>query len=188
MTTPFPDDHEHAAYDPVAVERYWQALLWTGGVLDEFAGWFCGKQSPVHMFWHSLDLALTRFSGRAAPPSAADPVSREAYSHEVVSFGFWAGDQNLREPAFYSYTAPEPPGLRATPLRPAAASWVELSSGSIALLPYAAVRAAPDPRSALLAFLQSAYDAGSRLAGWDREALVSSWSPAPEQLDALGGP
>jgi len=186
-TTPFPADREHTAYDPVAAERYWRALQWAGGVLDEFAGWFCGKQSPVHLFWHSFDLALTRFSGRAAPPSAADPVTREAYTHEVVSFGFWAGDQNVREPAFYSYTAPEPEGLRATSLRPDAAAWVELPSGSMALLPYAAVRAAPDPRAALLAFLQSAYEAGSGLAGWDREGLVSSWCPAPEVLSALGG-
>jgi hypothetical protein len=131
----------------------------------------------VHLFWHSLDLALTRFSGRRAPPIDADPVTREAYSHEVISFGFWAGDQSLREPAFYSYTAPEPEGLRDTVLRPDGATWAELPSGGVAILPYEAVRSAPDPRDALLAFLQSAYEAGAERAGWDAEGLASSWCP-----------
>ena len=110
MTTPFPDDTEHAAYDPEYVRRFWQVLDWADTVLEEFSGWYCGKQSPVHLFWHGLDLAVTRFSGRLAPArDGADPVTREAYSHEVISFGFWAGDDTTREPAFYSYTAPEPP-------------------------------------------------------------------------------
>ena len=112
-TTPFPADREHASYDRDAVERFWRILEWTDEVFEEFSGWYCGKTSPVHLFWHSFDLALTRFGGRRAPPPAgADPVTREAYSHELVSFGFWAGDQNIREPAYYSYTAPEPAGLR----------------------------------------------------------------------------
>jgi hypothetical protein len=109
VTTPFPQDAEHASYDPEAVGRFWRALDWSATVLDEFAGWFCGKQSPVHLFWHGLDLALTRFSGRPAPAMPdADAVTREAYSHEVVSFGFWAGDQNVREPTYYSYTPRRP--------------------------------------------------------------------------------
>ena len=96
MTTPFPDDREHASYDADAVVRFWRILEWSNGVFEEFAGWFCGKTSPVHLFWHSLDLAVTRFGGRRAPLNpAADAVTQEAYSHEVVSFGFWAGDQNV---------------------------------------------------------------------------------------------
>ena len=124
MTTPFPDDGEHATYDADAVERFWRILGWTDGVFEEFAGWFCGKTSPVHLFWHSLDLAVTRFGGKRAPAMpSADAVTQEAYSHEVVSFGFWAGDQNVREPSYYAYAAPEPPGMRERSLRPEAAVW-----------------------------------------------------------------
>jgi len=178
MTTPFSQDTEHASYDADAVGRFWRALDWIDGVFAEFAGWFCGKQSPVHLFWHSCDLAVTRFSGREAPPApGADPVTREAYSHEVISFGFWAGDQEVREPGFYSYTAPEPDDLAGHALQPPAAAWLEHRNGLLAFLPYEAVRTAADPRRALLDFLQSAYDAGSIAAGWDRAALRSSWSP-----------
>jgi len=179
MTTPFPEDREHTAYDAAAVERFWHVLDWSAGVLEEFAGWFCGKQSPVHLFWHSFDLALTRFSGHRAPPlPAADPVTQEAYSGEVVSFGFWPGDRNVREPNYYSYTAPEPAGLRDRPLAPAGeARWTEQGTGSLALLPYDAVRTATDPRSMLLEFLESAYEAGADAAGWNREELASSWCP-----------
>jgi uncharacterized protein DUF5996 len=188
MTTPFQDDLEHASYDPDAVARFWRILDWTDGVFEEFSGWYCGKTSPVHLFWHSLDLAVTRFGGRRAPSLPdADPVTREAYSHEVVSFGFWAGDRTVREPTFYSYTAPEPSGLREQPLRPDGARWIEQRGGSMALLPYEAVRTAPDPRAALLAFLQSAYEAGAGLAGWDTDDLASSWCPTPPQLDRILG-
>ena len=116
MTTPFPSDHEHAAWDREYIERFREVLDWTDRVLEEFSGWFKGKTSPVHLFWHGLDLAVTRFSGRDAPPVDADPVTREAYSSEVISFGFWAGDDNLGDAAFYSYTAPEPAGLGEQPL------------------------------------------------------------------------
>jgi hypothetical protein len=180
MTTPFAEDTGHASYDREAVERFWQALRWTDWTLQEFAGWFCGKTSPVHFFWHSFDLAFARFSGARAPGSApADPVAREAYSHEVVAFGFWPGDQKLREPAYYSYTAPEPAGLAEQPLRPETAVWQASESGQshLALLSYDEVRASDDPRETLLAFLQSAYDAGAVLSGWDRDALRSSWCP-----------
>lgn len=181
---PFLDDREHASYDRDAVSRFWRILDWSEGVLDDFAGWFSGKSSPVHLFWHSLDLAVTRFSGRLAPAMPnADAVTREAYSQEVISFGFWPGDEKTRQPAYYSYTAPEPEGLRAHPLRPVEAYWQ--SDGPLALLPYESVRAAADPRRALLAFLQSAYDAGSLAAGWDRDGFRSSWSPPPEELEAL---
>jgi hypothetical protein len=186
MTTPFPADHEHAAYDADAVERFWRILDWTDGVFEEFSGWYCGKTSPVHLFWHSFDLAVTRFGGRRAPErSDADPVTQEAYTHEVVSFGFWAGDQNIREPTYYSYTAPEPDGLREHPLHPEQAHWDELYGGSMALLPYDAVRDAADPRATLLAFLESAYRAGADAAGWDRADLTSSWCPDGHALNEL---
>ena len=178
MTTPFPRDAAHAAYDRDAVERFWKILDWTDSVFEEFAGWYCGKTSPVQLFWHSFDLAVTRFGGKRAPAQPdADAVTREAYSHELVSFGFWAGDQNLRAPSYYSYTAPEPPGLRSQLLRPEEARWTEFGSGSLALLPYEDVRSATDPRTTLLAFLESAYRAGAGLAGWNIDALLSSWCP-----------
>jgi hypothetical protein len=183
MTTPFPADQEHAAWDREYVERFWEVLDWTDGVLEEFSGWFKGKTSPVHLFWHGLDLAVTRFSGRDAPPVDADRVTREAYSSEVISFGFWAGDDNLGDAAFYSYTAPEPDALRDQPL--VGGAWTDTGNGSLAVLPYATVRAAPDPRTTLLAFLQSAYEAGVRTAGWDTSSFVSSWCPTPGQLDEL---
>jgi len=185
-TTPFPEDRLHASYDRDAVERFWRVLEWTDGVLEEFAGWYCGKSSPVHLFWHGLDLAYTRFGGGRAPALPdADPVDREAYSHDVISFGFWPGDANVREPTYYSYTAPEPDGLREQPLQPSEAHWAPQESGSLALLPYDAVQQALDPRAALLAFLESAYRAGASLAGWDQSALASSWCPSPSQLSVL---
>jgi hypothetical protein len=178
MTTPFPRDAEHAAYDRDAVERFWRILDWTDSVFEEFAGWYCGKTSPVQLFWHSLDLAVTRFGGKRAPVLPdADAVTREAYSHELVSFGFWAGDQNLGEPSYYSYAAPEPPELRSQLLRPEQARWTEFGFGSLALLSYEDVRNAADPRATLLSFLESAYRAGAELAGWSVEELMSSWCP-----------
>jgi Family of unknown function (DUF5996) len=186
MTTPFPEDREHASYDRSAVERFWRILDWTDGVFEQFAGWYCGKTSPVHFFWHSFDLALTRFGGRRAPPLPdADPVTQEAYSHEVVSFGFWAGDVNVREPTYYSYAAPEPAGLRERPLHPSAAHWVQQGGGSMALLPYEAVRGAAQPDRELLRFLQSAYEAGAAASGWDASDLTSSWCPGPAALTEL---
>ena len=186
MTTPFRDDSEHASYDRDAVVRFWRILDWTDAVFEEFAGWYCGKTSPVHLFWHSFDLALTRFGGRRGPELPdVDPVTREAYSHEVVSFGFWAGDQDVREPTYYSYTAPEPEGLREQPLEPSEARWLERGGGSIAVLPYEAVRTASNPRASLLGFLESAYRAGATLSGWDRSELASAWRPEPPELADL---
>jgi hypothetical protein len=185
MTMQFPDDREHASYAPDAVTRFWRVLDWSDTVFEEFAGWSCAKTSPVHLFWHGLDLAVTRFNGRRIPGNAnADPVSREAYTHEVISFGFWAGDENVREPMYYSYTAPEPPGLRERPLHPADARWVGERS-SMAQLPYESVRTAAHPRAALLSFLESAYCAGADLGNWDREDLTSSWCPDPPALRRL---
>ena len=113
-------------------------------MFEEFSGWFNGKTSPVHLFWHGLDLAVTRFSGRPGVPIDADPVTQEAYSQEVISFGFWAGDDNVGDAAYYSYTAPEPEGLRDQPL--SAGEWIEFGAGSLAILPYETVRTARDPR------------------------------------------
>jgi hypothetical protein len=165
-------DRVNASYDADAVWRWWRALAATQRVLDRFRSDFVGKASPVHLFWHSFDLAHARFSGRAAPvPDGADRVTAEAYSHEVIAFGFWPGDDRRTPfPAFYSYTAPEPGGLRDRPL-PEGASWQDTGNGSLALLPYDAARAAPDPDEAVLAFLRAAYDAGASAARWDRVAL-----------------
>ncbi|MEU8134007.1 DUF5996 family protein [Streptodolium elevatio] len=184
LKTPFPEDTEHRTYQREYVERYWRALGWSADVLQEFAGWFTGKTSPVHVFWHSFDLAMTRFSGkRAAPLAEADPVTAEAYTHEVVSFGWWPGDPKVPFPAYYSYTAPQPEGLAEHPLSPEQAEWV--NDGGMALLRYDAVRAAENPRRTLLAFLQTAFEAGSKAAGWPAEELTSNWCPTPDQLRAL---
>ena len=184
MTTPFPEDREHHAWDGDAVRRFGRILDWSDSVFEEFSGWFSGKTSPVHFFWHSFDLAVTRFSGRRAPPPRGDdPVSHEAYSHEVISFGFWPGDDTLGDAAYYSYTAPEPEGLREQPLPVGA--WTESGSGSLAVLPYEAVRAAASPRATVLAFCQATYEAGARLAGWDTSAFSSRWCPTPAQLEQL---
>jgi hypothetical protein len=132
---PFADDTEHASYDPAWVSRYWQVLSQVNLVLEEFAARFSGKVSPVHHFWHTFDIAHTRFSDRHVDqPATADPVTREAYSWEVVSFGFWFGDDRLAEPAFYAYTAPEPDGLAAAPLVPEAAWWEPRDGSHLAVL------------------------------------------------------
>jgi hypothetical protein len=150
------------------VRRYWRVLVQVDQIFKEFAGRFNGKTSPVHLFWHGFDLAVTRFSGRRAPErEGADKVTREAYSREVISFGFWPGDRNTPAPAFYSYTAPEPDGLTEQPLRPEAAFWAP--EGGMALLMYDDLRKAYSPRATLLDFMESAYEAGARTAGWDAE-------------------
>ena len=178
VTTPFPSDRTHSRYDADVVQRLWRSLEWSERILEEFAGWFCGKTSPVHLFWHSFDLALTRFSGRHAPAlDGVDAVTREAYSHELISFGFWPGDENTAEASFYSYTSPEPPGLRQASLQPATAAWVDQGAGSLARLAYEDVRTADDPRATLLSFLETSYRAGADAAGWDSAALASDWCP-----------
>jgi hypothetical protein len=169
---PFALDTEHATYDPAAVTRYWQVLSQAGLVLEEFAGRFSGKTSPVHHFWHTFDIALTRFADTVVDqPASADPVTREAYSREVVSSGFWFGDPTFPEAAFYSYTAPEPAGLADRPL-PSGGRWLERGSGHLAVLTYEQVRAAPDRRGAVLDFYEAAYRAGATLAGWDVDRLA----------------
>ncbi len=177
---PFAEDRIHDAYDADAVTRFWRALASTERVLAHFRSGFAGKASPVHLFWHSFDLAHARYSGRRAPVSPdADPVTAEAYSHEVIAFGFWPGDDRRTPfPAFYSYTAPEPEGLADRPLAPPAAAWQDTGSGSLAVLPYDAVRESADPAATLLAFYESAYEAGARSAGWDLEPLTRPVAPA----------
>ncbi len=169
----FPDDTEHDSYDADAVERWWTILRATDGVLARFVSRFNGKASPVQLFWHGLDLAHSRYSGRPAPSmETADRITKEAYSHEVIAFGWWPGDDRRNPyPAFYSYTAPEPDGLARQALRPAEAEWQETGNGSLAVLPYDAVRGAADPGEVLLAFYESAYVAGATAAGWDLDAF-----------------
>ena len=171
---PFPDDTEHDAYDADAVVRFGEILRRTEAVLARFRSGFAGKASPTHLFWHSFDLAHARFSGRRAPAMPdADRVTREAYSHEVIAFGWWPGDDRRTPfPAYYSYTAPEPDGLRDRPLAPAAAAWQDTGNGSLALLPYDDVRGATDPAGALLLFFERAYRAGAEAADWDVAALA----------------
>ncbi|HLL07923.1 MAG TPA: DUF5996 family protein [Nocardioidaceae bacterium] len=166
---PLHDDTLHDSYDADAVGRFWRVLAATQHVLTEFASRFNGKASPVHLFWHSFDLAHARYSGRPATvPPQADPVTAEAYSHEVIAFGFWPGDaRRTPYPAFYSYTAPEPDGLASRPLQPVQASWQETGSGSLAILSYDDLRRDASPKSTLLDFFESAYQAGARSAGWD---------------------
>jgi hypothetical protein len=173
--TPFSLDRVHAAYDPAYARRFWQVLLQTDRVLKKFRTGFLGKSSPVHFFWGSFDLAVTRFSGRRAPPFAgkvpgvSPQVMREAYSHEVSSAGFWPGGSGTDYAAFYSYAYPVPAGFRESAVRPAEAFFRE-PLGEF-LLPYEAVRAAADPDAALLAFLQSTYEAAAQSADWDRATL-----------------
>jgi hypothetical protein len=170
-TTPFPDDTENKSYDKDYVERFHNILVAVDDILQEFRGRFIGKSTPVHMFWHSFDLALTRFSvKRVTPREGAGMVEREAYSHEVISFGFWFGDdKTVPAPAFYSYTAPEPAGLADEPLAPGSAKWAESNGAHMALLMYDDVRGSGDPRSMILEFLESAYQAGAKRAGWSIE-------------------
>ena len=168
-------DEEHRAYDPEYANRFWRATLQAERVLQRFRARFIGKCSPVHLFWGAPDLAVTRFSGRTAPPhpggfpNLPDRVTREAYSHEVSSCGFWPGGGPVPYPAFYSYAYPAPPGFAAAPVRPEAAFY-STEMGEF-ILPYDAVREAQSPDDVLLDFLQTTYEAAADLARWDRAAL-----------------
>jgi hypothetical protein len=172
---PFDQDFTHAAYDRDYANRFWRVLLSAHDVLARFRTGFIGKVSPVHFFWGSFDLAVTRFSGRKAPPHPGgvphlpDAVAREAYSHEVSSAGFWPGGGLVTEPAFYSYAYPAPEGFASASVRPAEAFFSKELGEFI--LPYDAVRTAPDPEGTLMQFLQSTYEAAANLARWDRTAL-----------------
>ena len=173
---PFDEDTVHATYDRAAVERFWQVLVTASTVFHRFRSGFIGKCSPVHFFWGSFDLAVTRFSGRRAPERpGADAMTREAYSHEVSSVGFWPG-AGLGNPAFYAYAAPEPPDFSVAAVRPPAAHY-DTNLGEFILM-YDDVRGAPSPSVALLEFCESTYEAAATLAAWDREALERPL-PAP---------
>ncbi|MDB6042927.1 MAG: hypothetical protein JWM63_1478 [Gammaproteobacteria bacterium] len=168
-------DTVHASYDPLYAQRFWQILLQVSRVMQGFRAGFVGKCSPVHFFWGSFDLAVTRFSGRPAPQRpGADSITREAYSHEVISHGFWPGSGAAQYAAFYAYAAPEPAGFKDARILPADAFYSPEVSEFI--LPYDKVRSQPDPAKTLESFLQSTYDAGARLAQWDRGALERSTS------------
>jgi len=169
-TIPFEKDTEHKSYDAESAHNFWRILVWADDVLKEFRAPFLGKVSPVHFFWGSFDLAVTRFSGRRAPERpGVDPVTREAYSHEVSSAGFWPGDYRMSKPAFYSYAAPEPAGFADQAVLPKAAYYnPDLKNF---LLLYDDLRAAASPRATLMEFLQSTYDAAANLGKWDRSAL-----------------
>lgn len=173
----FSEDHVHASYDREYAERFWRILVQSARALGRFRTSFIGKCSPVHFFWGSFDLAVTRFSGRRAPqfpasggvPNLPEAVTRDAYSHEVSSAGFWPGGQGIDYPAFYSYASPAPPGFSSAPIRPAQAFWSRDLNEYI--LPYDAVRTAPDPERALMDFLTSTYEAAANAGKWDRASL-----------------
>jgi hypothetical protein len=167
---PFAQDTQHAAYDREAANRFWRVLVRCKQVFQQFSTGFIGKISPVHFFWGSFDLAVTRFSGRPAPPrEGADPITREAYSHEVISAGFWPGNGGFGDAAFYCYAAPAPAGLDKAAIQPAAASY-NTALGEF-ILKYDDLRAEASPDAALMEFLQSSYVSAAELAGWDRRSL-----------------
>ncbi|TFW32847.1 DUF5996 family protein [Massilia horti] len=175
---PFTVDRKHASYDPVFANRYFRALAQADRVFKKFRARFIGKNSPVHLFWGSMDLATTRFSGRTAPahpggiPNCPDWVTRDAYSHEVSSCGFWPGNEQMPEAVFYSYAYPEPTGFKSAAVRPSEARY-DAGFGEF-VLPYEVVRQAQDPDAVLLDFLQSTYEAAADLAKWDRRALEAT--------------
>jgi Family of unknown function (DUF5996) len=183
---PFDEDQTHRSYDPEYANRFWRVLLQSTRVLTKFRSRFCGKCSPVHFFWGSFDLAVTRFSGRAAPPHPGgiphlpDRVTREAYAQEVSSVGFWPGNAASPTPIFYSYAYPEPQGFAQAKVRPAEASY--LAQLHEFILPYDVVRTASSPDDVLLDFAQSVYDAASTLGKWDREAVEESKLMPPKPV------
>ena len=172
----FDEDTIHHAYDPVYANRFWRILLQVEQVLTSSRCGFLGKASPVNFFWGSFDLALTRFSGRPAPPREGPAFMRDAYSHEVISHGFWTGGGPVLEPVFYAYAVPEPAGFKEARVQPDAAFYhAELGEF---LLPYDAVRQSASPDRSLLSFVESTYAAGATLAGWDRAALERPGVPS----------
>lgn len=174
---PFDADRIHASYDPEYAHRFWRILLSVDSVCQEFRSRFIGKSSPVHFFWGSFDLAVTRFSGRRAPERVgADSITREAYSHEVISGGFWPGGGEIKDAAFYCYAAPEPAGFAQQIVRPRAAFYHPNLKEF--LLMYDEVRATPSPSQTLLEFLESTYEAGANLGKWDRQGLERAPEPA----------
>jgi len=175
---PFEQNEKDSAYDPESANRFWRVLLQSDRIFKEFRSEFCGKCSPVHFFWGSFDLAVTRFSGRRAPqhpggvPHLPDAVTREAYSHEVSSLGFWPGNEAMPDPIFYSYAYPAPEGFSEAQVKPSFAKYNPQLKEFV--LPYEQMRQAESPDAALLEFARSTYDAASRLGDWDRAALTEA--------------
>ncbi|MEO1013301.1 MAG: DUF5996 family protein [Bacteroidota bacterium] len=169
----FDEIGEYHHYDWEYIQRFWKLMRWNQSIFQEFSGRFYGKTCPVHIYWHHMDLTVTRFSGKRLPPmdKSARILERETYSHEQISFGFWVGDDNMPEPMYYSYTYPSPDGLDEVTLTPAAAQWVDSNGSPMALLSYEAVRNAQDPGQTVLDFLESAYQGGAKLAQWNIEEL-----------------
>ena len=169
--TPFAEDIAPRAYDENAVSNFAQALASIAGVFEIYRSRFVGKQTPVQLYWHSFDLVVTRFSGKAHPLGAGTQSDREAYSHEVISIGFWPGDDTFPEAAFYGYAYPEPEGLSSAPLQPDKALWAEKNGGALAILKYEDARKANDPQEAVLAFVDSLYEAAVAKANWPVDDL-----------------
>jgi hypothetical protein len=170
MTTPFRELTQFSSYNADYVRRFWQIVLWTAGIFNEFNGKFYGKASNAQIFWHNMDLAVTRFCGRRGPqlPDNSNIVTKEAYSHEMISFGFWAGDDIVRDAAFYSQSFPSPPGIDKIRIEPASAKWSYIySNDPMALLMYNDLLTEKDPKQAVLHFLESCYTAGAKLLKWD---------------------
>ncbi|MTI21694.1 hypothetical protein E1176_11740 [Fulvivirga sp. RKSG066] len=174
INKPFRKIKEYHHYDKTYTQQFWHTMLWVSDVFKEFSGRFYGKTCPVHLYWHSLDLAVTRFSGKKAPQmdAKAHLSDKDAYTHECISFGFWAGDENMQEPAFYSYTYPSPDAIDKEPLSPSSASWIDANGSPMAILRYNDVCKSTTPRKELLDFMESAYQAGAKLAGWPIDELT----------------
>jgi hypothetical protein len=170
---PFAQIDNFHSYQSEYVERYWRILVWVCQVFTKFSGEFYGKTSPVQLYWHHMDIVVTRFSGKKGPalPEDSTTANKDAYSHEVISFGFWAGDEQMRAPAFYSYTYPSPSGLERQPLQPITAKFVDNNGSPMALLMYDDLLKEKDSEEVLLSFMESAYTAGATLAGWNMTDL-----------------
>jgi len=171
---PFAEITEYHHYDWEYIEKFTQMMRWNNDVFQEFSGRFYGKTCPVHIYWHHLDLTVTRFSGKRLPPmdKGARILEKESYSHEQISFGFWAGDDNMPEPMYYAYTFPSPDGLDKERIQPDQAKWVDSNGSPMALLRYNDVIQSENPRELVLEFLESTYQAGASMAGWDIEKLT----------------
>lgn len=169
----FSEIEEYQHYNKKYALAFWKTFLWVSAVFKEFSGRFYGKTCPVHLYWHSMDIAVTRFSGKKGPAMAAEAKTsdKEAYSHECISFGFWAGDENMQEPAFYSYTYPSPEDLDREELFPEKANWIMNAGTPMAILTFADILEEDNPKMVLLEFLESAFQAGARRAGWDIESF-----------------
>lgn len=165
-TVPFPEDHAPRAYDRQAVSDFWRALCRISSTFETYRTNFVGKQTPVQLYWHSFDLVVTRFSGRAHPLEGGTQSDKEAYSHEVISIGFWPGDDSFQEPAFYGYAYPEPVEMNQIALQPGNAFWAEKNGGALAILKYEDARNADDPAKEILSFLNSLYEGAAVKADW----------------------